>query len=502
MKNKTLRALGSGLWVALGAAVIAAPVAAVQGQQATAAAPKKDALDRAKQPTPGRSPVLKVPSWSKETLSNGAELVISQKRDLPLVSVSLNFLGGSNQFENSDKLGVASFTASMLSEGTTTRTGDQLADAQQLLGTRIGTGIGGETGTIGFTALSDKLEPALDLLADMMLNPSFPTDALERLRAQRLVALTQAKDQPGSIADNVFAKVLYGDQHPYGRVVTEQTTRAITRDDIVALYQAYFKPARASITVVGDVDPARVKAAFEKAFANWPAGGERATFAYPPAPAPKPTTIYLVDKPKAAQSVFAIGLPGPSRDTPDYFAIAVMNHILGGLFQSRLNHLIREVKGYSYGVGSGFDFGRGPGAFTAGGDIVSEKTDSAFIDFVNELRGVQGGKPFTEDEITQGKESLIQGLPRRFASVDGVSGAISGLYLNSLPDSYYEEYAAKVNGVTPDDLVRVAKKYIDLNNINIIVVGDRATIEEPLRKTGIAPIVILDIEGKRVVPTP
>ncbi len=494
--NNTLRALGSGLLVAFSTiTTLASPIDAQ-------AAPRRVALDRTKQPTPSRSPILKVPAWTRTTLSNGAELIVSPKRDLPLVSVTVNFLGGSNQFESDAKLGVATFAASMLSEGTATRTGDQLADAQQLLGTRIGAGIGGETGSIAFTALSDKLEPALDLLADMMLNPSFPADALERLRAQRLVALTQAKDQPGAIADKVFSKVVYGDAHPYGRVITEQTTRAITRDDVVAFHRDYFKPGRASITVVGDVDPARVKAAFEKAFANWPAGGERPAFAYPAVPAPKSTTIYLVDKPKAAQSVFAIGLPGPARDTPDYFAISVMNHILGGLFQSRLNHLIREVKGYSYGVGSGFDFGRGPGAFTAGGDIVSEKTDSAFIDFMNELRGVQGGKPFTEDEIVQGKESLIQGLPRRFASVDGVGGAISGLYLNSLPDSYYQEYAGRINAVTADDLVRVAKKYIDLNNINIIVVGDRATIEEPLRKTGIAPIVVLDIEGKRISPTP
>ena len=459
-------------------------------------------LDRTKQPTPNRSPELKVPSWTRTRLSNGAELVVSPKRDLPLVSVNINFLGGSNQFEDAAKLGVASFTTSMLNEGTTSRSGDQLADAQQLLGTRIAAGVGDESGSVGFTALSDKLEPALELMADMMLNPAFPAPALERLRAQRLVALTQAKDQPNAIADKVFSKVLYGEEHPYGRVITEETTRAITRDDVVAFHREYFKPGRASITVVGDVDPERVKAAFEKAFANWSPGGEKPTFAYPPAPASKATTIYLVDKPKAAQSVINIGLPGPSRDTPDYFAISVMNHILGGLFQSRLNHLIREVKGYSYGVGSGFGYGRGPGPFSAGGDIVSEKTDSALIDFMNELRGVQGGKPFTEDEIKQGKESLIQSLPRRFASVDGVAGAISGLYVNSLPETYYQEYAAKIEAVTPDDLQRVAKKYIDLNNLNIVIVGDRATIEEPLRKTGIAPIVILDIDGKRVPATP
>ena len=202
--------------------------------------------------------------------------------------------------------------------------------------------------------------------------------------------------------------------------------------------------------------------------------------------------------PKSAQSVFALGTPGPSRDTPDYYAITVMNNVLGGLFQSRLNYLIREVKGYSYGVNSGFSYGRGPGAFRAGGGIVTAKTDSALIDFMNELKGVQGGKPFTEDEIKQGKESLIQRLPARFAGVDATAGAIASVYTQGLSEKYWQEYAANIAAVTPDDLVRVAKKYIDLDHFNILIVGDRAAIEEALRRTGIAPIVLLDIEGKPI----
>jgi predicted Zn-dependent peptidase len=500
--NYKLSALGFGLSASLVLTLCAAPLTAQAKQQARPGAAKKAALDRNKVPDPGKKPVLRVPGWTRSTLPNGAELIVSQKRDLPLVSVSISFVGGGNQFEDPAKLGVASFAAQMLSEGTTTRTGDQLADAQQLLGTRIATGIGGESGTMAFTALSDKLEPALDLMADMLLNPSFPADALERLRAQRLVQLTQAKDQPNSIASNVFSKVVYGDVHPYGRVVTEQTVKGITRDDVSAFHQAYFRPGRAVVTVVGDVDPARVRAAFERAFASWQSGGDKPAFTYPATPDLRATAIYLVDKPKAAQSVVAMGIPGPSRDTPDYYAIQVMNTILGDLFQSRLNHLIREVRGYSYGVGSGFGFGKGPGAFRAGGAIVTAKTDSAMIDFMNELRGVQGGKPFTDDEIQQGKESLVQSLPALFASVSSIRGAIAGLYLDNLPETYYQDFAAKINAVTSDDLVRVAKKYIDLDHLNIVIVGDRATIDEPLRKLGIAPIVYLDIEGKPVAVTP
>jgi predicted Zn-dependent peptidase len=411
----------------------------------------------------------------------------------------MNFVGGRNQFEDAAKAGTATLTAQMLTEGTATRSGDQFAEAQQLLGTTIQSSISGESGQVSFTALSSKLEPALELVADMIVNPAFPAEALERRRGVMLVNITQQKDQPNAIANNVFQKVLYGDQHPYGRVANEKTVGAVSRDDVVAFHRAYYQPGRAVITVVGDVDPARVRSAFEKAFASWQTGGERPSFTYPQPPAVRARAIYLVDKPKAAQSVFAMGIPGPSRDTPDFYAIEVMNTILGELFQSRLNHLIREVRGFSYGVGSGFAYGRGPGAFQAGGAIITAKSDSALIDFMNELRGVQGGKPFTADEIKQGKESLIQSLPQRFASVNAASGAIASIYVQDLPETYFQEYAARVNAVTSDDLVRVAKKYIDLDNLNIIIVGDRATIEEPLRKTGIAPIVHLDIEGKPVI---
>ena len=472
--------------------LLATPLAAQARQTAK--------LDRTKIPEAGKTPALRVPTWSKSRLANGAEFVFAQKKGLPLVSVTINFVGGALQYEDPAKLGTASLTAQMLSEGTTTRSGDELSNAQQMLGTQIYTGVGTEGGSVSFTALSDKYEGALELAADMLLNPTFPAPALERLRQQRLVQLTQAKDQPNAISRDVFARVLYGDAHPYGRVVTEEHVRSITRDDVVKFHQEYFRPGRAIVTVVGDLDEARARAAFEKAFAQWTSGGERPSFAYPPAPSPKATTIYLVDKPKSAQSVFAIGIPGPPRDTPDFYALSVMNTIVGGLFQSRLNHLIREVRGYSYGVRSNFAYGRGPGAFLAGGAIVTAKTDSALIDFMNELRGAQGGKPFTEDEIRQGKDALVQSLPARFAAVNAANAAISQIYTQDLPASYYQEFAEKVNAVTTDDLVRVAKKYIDLDRLAITVVGDRAVIEEPLRRTGIAPVVILDIEGRPVAP--
>ena len=473
------------------ALLIALASVASFGQQTSAQQP----LDRTKVPTPGANPALRVPSWTKTQLANGATLIVSERRGLPLVSFSISFIGGANQFEPVAKRGVAAMTTSMLTEGTKTRTGDQLSDALQLLGTNIGAGISGEEGAISFVSTTKNFDATLVLLADMMLNSTFPPEALERLRARTLVNLTQQRDQPAVISSQVFAKIVYGDAHPYGQRTTEASVKAITRDDVVAFQKAYFQPARAIITVVGDINTMQAKAAVEKGLAAWTKAGDKANFNYPKVPELQTAKIYLVDKPGSAQSVFNIGLPGPPRNTPDFFALQVMNTILGGMFQSRLNANIREEKGYSYGVNSNFAYGKGPGAFRAGGAIFSGKTDAALIEFMKELKGILGDRPIRDEEIKTAKDSLIQRLPQRFSSLTGISDTISGMVIYDLPDDYYQTYAKNIAAVTKEDLVRVAKRYIDLNHLAIVVVGDRATIEGPLKATGVAPITIVDLDG-------
>jgi zinc protease len=473
----------------------ARPFVIVMLMLAGAVALAQGTLDRTKAPTPGPPPTLRVPAWTRSTLENGAELIVSEKHDLPLVSFTITMSGGFNQADPAARRGLADLTAAMMSEGTKTRDGEALASALQLLGTTVTVRIGGESGTIAFQCIAGKFPATLDIVADMLVNPSFPPDALERLRAQRLVALVQARDQTAAIASRLFPRLVYGDAHPYGQNVTEGTLKAITRDDVVAFHRAYFRPGQALVTVVGDVNTAAAKASIEKALATWPRGGEKPAFQYPAVPAARASTIYLADKPGAAQSTFAIGTAGPPRNTPDYYALQVMNTILGGMFQSRLNANIREEKGYSYGVGSSFAYGKGPGAFRTGGDIVSARSDAALTEFMKELRGIRGERPITDEELTTARDALTQRLPGTFASAQSINTAIVALWTQGLPDDYYQQYAARIAAVRREDVVRVARQYVDVDHLVIVIVGDRATIEGPLRAARIAQIALTDIEG-------
>ena len=273
-------------------------------------------FDRKQLPPVGKPPELRVPVWTTSKLSNGAQLIVSQRKDLPLVSFTITFIGGSNQFEKADRRGTAAFTTAMLREGTKTRSGEQLALDLQLLGTSVNAGVGGESGSISFQSTTEKFQPTLEILVDMMLNSTFPAAALERLRAQRLVALAQANAQPGTIGNRVFSRVLYGAGHPYGQDANEATIKAVTREDVASFHKEYFQPGRAIITVVGDVDAASVKGAIEKALSAWSAGGEKPSFTYPATPPLRPAAIYLVDKPGAAQSVVNIGIARAATQYP------------------------------------------------------------------------------------------------------------------------------------------------------------------------------------------
>ncbi len=450
-------------------------------------------LDLTKPPTLGAPPALSVPPIATRQLANGLTIVVVEQHELPLADVILQLRTG-GEADPANRLGLASLTAAMLSEGTITRSSLQIADQSAYLGVRLGAGSGWEQSTVSLHTPTAQLDSALALFADVALHPAFAPADLERVRKLRLTALQQIRDRGPAIADRAYASALFGDQHPYGRPLagTEGTVASISRDDLTRFYQTFYRPNNATLLVVGDVKPDDVQRRAQALFGGW----VRATVPAPAAaPAPvasaaKATTLVLVDKPGAAQSSFRLGGIGAARSTNDYFALQVLNTILGGPFTSRLNQNLRETKGYTYGANSGFGLRRNAGPFTASAEVVSAKTDSALIEFTKELRAIRDTVP--ADELAKAKRYLQLGLPEEFETTGGIAGEMLPLLTYGIPLDFYNSAVQRIGAVTQADVQRVARQYVDPDHLTVVIVGDRKSIEPGLRALNPGRIVIRD----------
>ncbi|MER3631317.1 MAG: hypothetical protein C4325_03415 [Blastocatellia bacterium] len=420
-----------------------------------------------------------------------------EQNELPIVAMNMVFKTGSAN-EPADRVGLANFTSRMLVEGTTKRSAEEISNALQSIGASLNTGASFDSMSISLQTLTRNLDAALEIYSDVIVNPSFPEKELGSLRSRAIIGLRQQRANPNAISDVVFNKVLYGD-HPYGRESTEAALRAIAREDVVRFYESNFRPNNAVLIVVGSYDKGKLKPALEKSFAGWKSGNIAKNDLPPLGKFEKPG-IYIVDRPGAAQSVVAIGQVGVSRDNPDFVAIQVMNSILGGGITSRISMNLREEKGYTYGANSGWAFRRGPGPFRAGGDIQTAVTKEAVIEFMKELNGIRGARPVTREELEYNKQSIIRRFPAGFETVGAIASQLANLFVYDLPDNYFNEFIAKVNAVTIEDVDRVARRYLDPDKMAIVIVGDRKLIEPGLKqidKWGKA-VYYLDSEGNPV----
>lgn len=433
----------------------------------------------AKLPKPGPNPKFALPPIEKTKLSNGLEVWMVKQNELPIVSMNLVFKTGQTN-EPADRKGVASMTASLLDDGTAKRSAQDIANQLQSIGANVGAGSGWDSTNVTLSTLTKNLDSALDIYADVILNPAFPAAELNSLKARQIVGLRQQRSNSGAIANVAFNKVLYGD-HPYGRENTEQSINAITRDDVVKFYESNYRPNNATLIVVGSFDNKALTSKLEAAFANWKPG----TVPTPELPAIKPLEkpgIYLVDRPGAAQSSVSIGHVGVERSTPDYHALQVMNAILGGGITSRISMNLREDKGYTYGASSSWQYRRGPGPFRAGGEIQTAVTKEAIVEFMKELNGIRGSVPVTQRELDYNKQSIIRRYPAGFETIGAISNQLSNLVIYGLPDSYFNDYITKIDSVTLADVNRVAQKYLNPDKMAIVIVGDRSVIEPKLKE--------------------
>ena len=453
-------------------------------------------VDRTKPPELRPPPRVSLPPILTRQLPNGLKLVIVEQHELPLADFVL-LVGSGGTADPAGKTGVANLTASMLREGTTTRKSLDIADQISFLGISLSPQASWESSTLSLHTPTAQLDSALALFADVALHPSFPANEFERIKKNRLTELLQLRDQGPAIANLVFPAILYGNAHPYGSPLsgTESTVTSLSTSDLQSYYQANFKPNNATLIIVGDVNPAQIEQKINALFGNWQRGDvPQLTYGEPPNASA--TTIYLVDKPGAAQSSFRIGAVGVPRSTKDYFALTVMNTILGGSFSSRLNQNLREARGYTYGAGSRFDMRRAAGPFTATAEIVSAKSDSALLQFMKELNGIRQSVP--ADELSRAKRYLQLQLPGNFETTQQIAAALVPVALYGLPLDYYNNYVQSVENVTQADVNRVAQQYINPGSLAIVIVGDRKTIEQGLRATNVGPISIRDITGQVV----
>ena len=470
---------------------LGAVVVALVGLRSNAGA--QGTIDRTKPPELGPPPTVSLPPIVTRQLPNGLKLLIVEQHELPLADFVL-LVGSGTTADPAGKMGAANLTAAMLREGTTTRKSLDIADQAAFLGISLSPTSSWESSTLSLHTPTAQLDSSLALFADVALHPSFPANEFERLRKNRLTELLQLRDQGPAIANLVFPAIVYGSTHPYGlaSIGTEASVKSLTPGDLQSYYQTNFKPNNATLIIVGDVNPDQIEQKVNGLFGAWQRG-TTPQLAYGEPPRPATTTIYLVDKPGAAQSSFRIGAVGVPRSTKDYFALTVMNTILGGSFSSRLNQNLRETRGYTYGASSRFDMRRAAGPFTASAEIVAAKTDSALLEFMKELNGIRQSVP--SDELSRAKRYLQLQLPGNFETTQQIAAALVPVALYGLPLDYYNNYVQSIEGVTQADVNRVAQQYVNPGSLAIVIVGDRKTIEQGLKSVNVGPISIRDMSG-------
>jgi zinc protease len=451
------------------------------------------APDRGRPPQLGPPPELKLPSIQKRMLSNGLPVWIVETHEVPIVQVNLVVFAGSGD-DPAGKFGLASLTAAMLDEGAGSRSSLQIADAVEYLGATMATTSSFDASAVRLNVPVTRLQEALPIMADVAMRPTFPDEELNRLRQERITALLQALDEPESIAPMAFARLVFGPMHRYGTgaVGTTATLKAFTPPDLKAFHAAYYQPSNAALVVVGDTTANAATTALETQFGSWKGATAPKRAPVPAAPQVKSGEIVIVDVPGAEQSQIRIGWVGVSRDTPDYSALEVMNTILGGSFTSRLNQNLREQHGYAYGAGSRFDMRLSPGPFFAAAGVQTDKTSEALREFFNELAGI--AKPVSQEELTKAKNYIALSFPSEFESTSDLSGRIEELLVYKLPDTYFEQYVPKIQAVTAADVEKVAVKYVQPSRFEVVVVGDRKTIEPGIRALKLGPVRTLSVQ--------
>jgi zinc protease len=447
-------------------------------------------------PKPGTVKAAQLPTPDRFTLPNGLKVIVSERRELPVVSASLVFASGSGA-NPADMPGLANFTAAMLDEGTKTRNALQIADETARLGATLATASTMDQSQISVTSLAGQFPRALDLLADVAQNPTFPQEEVERQRASRLATLVAQRSNPSQIAGRVMASALYGPAHPYGypELGTEASNKAVSRAAMENYWKQQLVPGNAALIVVGAVSRKELEALATKAFAGWT--GTAAARAKLSTPVGTTAKLVIVDMPGAAQTQLRVAGLGVPRATPDFEALEVVNTLLGGLFTSRINLNLREDKGYTYGAFSTFAFRQEAGPFFVGAGVRTDATAPAVTEIYNEIRKMRDVE-VSMDELTLGKDSLVRSMPGRFETTSQAAASFATLFVYDLGLDYYAKYIERVVGINAAAAHAAARKHLQPERMLVVAVGDRQKIEAELKKLNLGAAEYRDVDGNVV----
>ena len=447
-------------------------------------------VDRSRLPVPGPDRVFHFPRIVRRSLTNGLELRAVRHRSVPVVSMVLLVPGGSAADPDAGH-GLVSMTAGLLDEGSRGQSALEIAERIARIGGDLDVEVGMDAVALGLTTLDRFFESGLELVHEIVTAPNLANDDFNRIRNLRLERLAQMKDHAAAIAERAFARVLYG-PHPYGHLSlgSEPALTAMTVDATRAMHAALFAPAGATLVIVGDRSEDELLDVAAAMFDPWRAAASTMTVdrAAGLAPPPPPgEALVVIHRPGAAQSELRIGHACAARSTPDYPKLLVLNTILGGEFVSRLNLNLRESKGYTYGVRTGFSLRRGVGPFVMQTSVGTDVTGPAIHEALAEIRAIADRRPATGDEVAQAFASLSKGYPRGFETAGQVARSVAQLALHNLPDTYFEEFVPRLAEVTAEDVSAAARQYLASVKMSTVIVGDLDKIHGSLPGLGLGP---------------
>ncbi|HJU61228.1 MAG TPA: pitrilysin family protein [Candidatus Binatia bacterium] len=495
MRGKTLvRYPARMLALLLVGVTLVAPTAPHLGAQESIETPASKVERKNKAPLSREVLRVNLPKPVEAKLENGLTVLILEDHRTPSVFVQLHISGAGALFEPPSMTGLANVTAQMLREGTQSRNSVQIAEEIDRLGATLGAGgsFGSSQVVLNASGLSDNFDSWFALAVDILLNPSFPAEELQKLKQRQRAQLRQQRSAPNFLLNERFHRAVYRD-HPAAIVSpTSESLEALTREALVQWHRERYAPQNALLAIAGDVRAQELIPRLEKWFAGWQRKDVKRPWPANPVAATS-RKAYLVHRPNSVQTTLALGNIAIDRRSSDYVPMVVMNYILGGGSSGRLFLNLREEKGYTYGVYSDFTALRYPGPWRAGGNMRTEVTAGALVEFFNEIRRIRD-QTVPPAELEDGKRAIAARFALSLEQPTTILGLAVSRVQFRLPDDYWDTYPDKIMAVTAEDVQRVARKYLDPDALQIVAVGDGLKIQSVLEPYG--PVEVYDSSGK------